>query len=79
MDYLGLSGVDISMDNGNHWNAISNQSFHVCRKAKKGNAVYFCRGRRYSRETTVSKLCILAAQKKSLLKNRDFFFRLLPY
>lgn len=36
----GLNGVDISNDNGMNWKNISKQSFHVCRKAKKGNAVY---------------------------------------
>ena len=37
----GLNGVDISMDNGMNWRNISAESFHVCRKAKKGNAVFF--------------------------------------
>lgn len=37
----GLNGVDISKDNGETWSKISDQSFHVVRKAKKGNAVYF--------------------------------------
>ncbi len=37
----GLNGVDISEDNGMNWKTISKESFHVCRKAKKGNAVYF--------------------------------------
>ena len=37
----GLNGVDISNDDGNNWTPISKESFHVCRKAKKGNAVYF--------------------------------------
>ncbi|MEO6133711.1 MAG: YCF48-related protein, partial [Ginsengibacter sp.] len=36
----GLNGVDISNDDGMNWRPISNQSFHVARKAKKGNAVY---------------------------------------
>ncbi len=36
----GLNGVDISNDNGIYWKNISKRSFHVCRKAKKGNAVY---------------------------------------
>jgi hypothetical protein len=36
----GLNGVDISDDNGMNWKNISKESFHVCRKAKKGNAVY---------------------------------------
>lgn len=37
----GLNGVDISIDNGDNWKPISKESFHVCRKAKKGKAVYF--------------------------------------
>jgi photosystem II stability/assembly factor-like uncharacterized protein len=41
----GLNGVDISNNNGINWNNISEQSFHVCRKAKKGNAVYFAGNR----------------------------------
>ncbi len=36
----GTSGVDISTDSGMNWELISNESFHVCRKAKKGSAVY---------------------------------------
>ncbi|MEO6905059.1 MAG: oxidoreductase [Ginsengibacter sp.] len=37
----GLNGVDISNDDGTKWKSISKESFHVCRKAKKGNSVYF--------------------------------------
>ncbi|MDQ2720484.1 MAG: oxidoreductase [Bacteroidota bacterium] len=37
----GLNGVDISNDEGITWKAISKESFHVCRKAKKGNVVFF--------------------------------------
>ena len=37
----GLNGVDISSDDGANWQKISNESFHVCRKAKKGTTVYF--------------------------------------
>ena len=37
----GLNGVDISDDDGMNWRRISDQSFHVVRKAKKGNSVYF--------------------------------------
>ena len=37
----GLTGVDISTDEGNNWSWISKESFHVCRKAKKGKAVFF--------------------------------------
>jgi hypothetical protein len=36
----GTSGVDISADGGINWRLISNQGFHVCQKAKKGNAVF---------------------------------------
>jgi hypothetical protein len=36
----GTSGVDISNDGGMHWRLISPEGFHVCRKAKKGNAVF---------------------------------------
>jgi hypothetical protein len=37
----GLNGVDYSTDNGNNWTLISNEGFHVCKKAKKGKAVFF--------------------------------------
>ena len=37
----GLNGVDISVDDGNNWNWISKEGFHVCRKAKKGKSVFF--------------------------------------
>ena len=37
----GLTGVDISFDEGKNWSWISKESFNVCRKAKKGNAVFF--------------------------------------
>lgn len=37
----GLNGIDISNDNGLNWQKISNQSFNVVRKAKKGTAIYF--------------------------------------
>lgn len=36
----GTSGVDISADGGRNWKLISKLSFHVCRKAKEGNAVF---------------------------------------
>jgi len=36
----GLNGVDISFDDGVNWKNISHESFHVCRKANKGNSVY---------------------------------------
>jgi hypothetical protein len=37
----GLNGVDISVDDGTTWKNFSKESFNVCRKAKKGKAVYF--------------------------------------
>ncbi len=37
----GLNGVDFSKDEGENWMWISKESFHVCRKSKKGNAVFF--------------------------------------
>jgi photosystem II stability/assembly factor-like uncharacterized protein len=40
----GLSGVDISSDDGLHFRQISNTSFHVCRKAKKGKVVFLAGG-----------------------------------
>jgi photosystem II stability/assembly factor-like uncharacterized protein len=36
----GTSGVDFSEDGGITWKLISNESFHVCRKAKDGKAVF---------------------------------------
>lgn len=49
----GLNGVDITDDNGVHWNPISSEGFHVCRKAKKGNAIFFAGNGRIGRlETT---------------------------
>ncbi len=36
----GLTGVDISNDDGNNWQLISKEGFHVCRKAKEGKAVF---------------------------------------
>jgi photosystem II stability/assembly factor-like uncharacterized protein len=40
----GLNGVDISNDDGMSWEKISDQGFNVCRKAKKGSAVFFAGG-----------------------------------
>ncbi|MEO6316557.1 MAG: oxidoreductase [Chitinophagaceae bacterium] len=36
----GTSGIDVSTDAGMNWELISTESFHVCRKAKKGKAVF---------------------------------------
>lgn len=40
----GLNGTDISTDEGKNWSWIDKQSFNVCRKAKKGKAVFFAGG-----------------------------------
>jgi photosystem II stability/assembly factor-like uncharacterized protein len=40
----GTSGIDISDDGGMNWQLISKESFHVCRKAKKGRAVFLAGG-----------------------------------
>jgi len=40
----GLNGVDYSTDNGKTWTWISKEGFNVCRKAKKGKAVFFAGG-----------------------------------
>ena len=37
----GLNGVDITNDDGNTFTNISNEGFHVVRKAKTGKAVFF--------------------------------------
>jgi hypothetical protein len=37
----GLNGVDYSTNDGKTWTWISKESFHVCKKAKKGKAVFF--------------------------------------
>lgn len=36
----GTSGVDLSDDGGLAWRLVSGESFHVCRKAKEGKAVF---------------------------------------
>ncbi|MDQ6763092.1 MAG: oxidoreductase [Bacteroidota bacterium] len=41
----GLTGVDVSNDNGHTWTSISSESFHVCRKAKKGKSVFLAGGK----------------------------------
>lgn len=40
----GLNGVDYSTNEGDTWQWISSEGFHACRKAKKGNAVFFAGG-----------------------------------
>ena len=40
----GLNGVDYTIDDGKTFSLISTESYHVCRKAKKGKAVYFAGG-----------------------------------
>ncbi len=40
----GLNGVDITNDNGRNFTLISKEGFHVCRKAKHGNTVFFAGG-----------------------------------
>lgn len=40
----GLNGVDITEDDGNIFTKISNEGFHVVRKAKKGKAIFFAGG-----------------------------------
>jgi hypothetical protein len=37
----GLNGVDYTTDDGKNWQWISKENFNVCKKAKKGNAIYF--------------------------------------
>ncbi len=37
----GLNGVDYSKDDGSTWALISKEGFNVCRKSKKGKAVFF--------------------------------------
>lgn len=40
----GLNGVDITHDDGQTFSSISQTGYHVVRKAKKGNAVFFAGG-----------------------------------
>lgn len=40
----GLNGVDISTNNGNTWQLISNTSYHTCQKAKTGKLIFFSGG-----------------------------------
>lgn len=37
----GLNGSDYSTDNGKTWKEIDAESYHVCKKAKKGKSVFF--------------------------------------
>ena len=37
----GLNGVDISTNDGKNFKSISTESFHVCRREKKGQTVFF--------------------------------------
>jgi len=37
----GLNGIDITLDGGKNWTWISQEGFHVCRKAKYGNLIFF--------------------------------------
>jgi len=39
----------VSEDDGTTWKNFSKESFHVCRKAKKGNAVFFAGNGRLGR------------------------------
>jgi hypothetical protein len=41
----GTTGVDYSADGGIHWTLISTESFHVCRRAKKGHALFLAGAR----------------------------------
>ncbi len=36
----GTCGIDISKDGGKNWKLVSKDGFHVCQKAKNGNAVF---------------------------------------
>jgi hypothetical protein len=47
----GTTGVDISTDGGINWQLISNESYNVCEKAKKGNAIFLA-----GKDGTISKL-----------------------
>ncbi|OQP52549.1 oxidoreductase [Niastella yeongjuensis] len=40
----GISGVDLSTDSGLTWRLLSENGFHVCRKAKKGKVVFLAGG-----------------------------------
>lgn len=36
----GTTGVDVSTDGGMNWRLVATESYHVCRKAKEGKAVF---------------------------------------
>jgi photosystem II stability/assembly factor-like uncharacterized protein len=40
----GTSGVDISTDGGMNWQLVDTGNFHVCKKGKKGHAVFLAGG-----------------------------------
>jgi len=40
----GLTGVEYSDDGAANWKAVSDEGFHVCRKAKNGKAVFLAGG-----------------------------------
>lgn len=40
----GTSGVDVSKDGGMNWQLITKTGYHVCRKAKDGNAMFLAGG-----------------------------------
>lgn len=40
----GTSGVDVSTDAGMNWQLVTKEGFHVCRRAKKGTAVFLAGG-----------------------------------
>ena len=37
----GINGIDISNDDGNNWQLLNSEGFHVCRKAKEDKSVFF--------------------------------------
>lgn len=41
----GLNGVDISYDEGNNWQMISKQGFHIVAQAKKGKSIFLAGGK----------------------------------
>jgi photosystem II stability/assembly factor-like uncharacterized protein len=55
----GLNGVDYTKDDGLHFSKISEEGFHVCRKAKNGTEVFFAGGK-----GRIGKLVGLTAENK---------------